>query len=89
MKISEVKPGDRVTRTIGPDKDPWMEMEVVSVDDKLITCKAVVKDKETGEEQGFFNGGWTFDRATGAEEDEDLKWGVKYGATGSFIEPKD
>lgn len=29
--------------------------------------------------------GWTFDATTGAEIDEDLKWGPKYGVTGSHI----
>lgn len=30
-------------------------------------------------------GPWTFDRATGVEEDSDLNWGVKYGVTGSYL----
>jgi hypothetical protein len=46
-----------------------MELMVESVDDTLIHCK----------------GGWTFGRETGAEEDEDLQWGKKYGRTGSFL----
>ncbi len=29
--------------------------------------------------------GWTFDRETGMEEDEMLRWGVKYGRTGSML----
>lgn len=29
--------------------------------------------------------GWSFDRETGVEEDEDLQWGVKYGRTGSYL----
>ena len=33
-------------------------------------------------------GGWEFDRATGAEVDEELGWGPG-GVTGSYIEPKD
>lgn len=32
-------------------------------------------------------GPWTFDRATGVEEDSDLNWGVAYGVTGSFLVP--
>ena len=32
-----------------------------------------------------FEEGWTFDRKTGMEIDEDLHWGPKYGITGSFI----
>ena len=33
-------------------------------------------------------GGWEFDRATGAEVDEELGWGPG-GITGSYIEPND
>lgn len=29
--------------------------------------------------------GWTFDKETGWEVDEDLHWGPKYGRTGSFL----
>lgn len=36
----------------------------------------------------MFQGMWTFDRKTGAEEDEDLQWGVKYGRTGSTLYPE-
>ncbi len=46
-----------------------MKLRVTDVDDTLI---------HTG-------GGWTFDRATGAEVDEDLGWGP-LTHTGSFIE---
>lgn len=31
-------------------------------------------------------GGWTFDRDSGFEVDEDLGWGLRYGITGSFLE---
>lgn len=30
-------------------------------------------------------GAWEFDRATGAEIDEDLGWGPSYGVTGSVL----
>lgn len=46
-----------------------MIMTVESVDEDLIHMK----------------GGWTFDRATGVEEDHDLGWGVRFGITGSFL----
>lgn len=46
-----------------------MTMVVESVDDTLIHMK----------------GGWTFDRKTGFEEDEELGFGVKFGYTGSFL----
>lgn len=37
------------------------------------------------QEKPDFEDHWTFDIATGAEIDEDLKWGPKYGITGSII----
>lgn len=45
------------------------KMVVAEVNESLITC----------------GGGWTFDRATGVEEDEYLQWGVKFGRTGSYL----
>jgi len=30
-------------------------------------------------------GSWSFDRATGVEEDADLEWGVQFGKTGSYL----
>ncbi len=32
-------------------------------------------------------GGWEFDRATGAEIDDDLGWGPPPMATGSYLQP--
>lgn len=46
-----------------------MEVTVEKVDDTLI----------------HMVGGWTFDRATGVEEDHELGWGVQFGLTGSFL----
>lgn len=46
-----------------------MTMTVERVDDILIHCA----------------GGWTFDRETGVEVDDDLRWGPDYGQTGSFL----
>jgi hypothetical protein len=60
-----------------------MEMEVEAVGGGVVTCSAITK------EGGRFRGGWTFDARTGAEEDADLGWGVKFGATGSYIRPKE
>ena len=50
-----------------------MELTVDRVDERLIHAK----------------GGWTFDRQTGAEVDEDLNWGPHYGVTGSFLVHED
>lgn len=70
MKTFEhIKVGDTVTRMLAGVIP--MQLKVTSVTDTLIKC---------GDE-----GGWWFDRKTGAEEDEELQWGVKFGATGSFL----
>lgn len=45
------------------------EWKVTSVTDKLIVIGM----------------GWSFDRETGWEEDEELHWGVKYGVSGSYL----
>jgi hypothetical protein len=50
-----------------------MELLVTRVDDHLIHC----------------GGGWTFDRETGIEEDEELGWGVRFGLTGSRLVPQE
>lgn len=34
-------------------------------------------------------GAWTFDIRTGDEVDDDLRWGPKYGITGSYLLPPD
>lgn len=47
-----------------------MKLIVSKVDDDLIYCG---------------DHGWTFDRKTGAEVDDDLGWGPAYGITGSFL----
>lgn len=44
-----------------------------------------LKVTEITEDLIVTGGGWTFDRRTGAEVDEDLQWGPKYGVTGSYL----
>jgi len=46
-----------------------MTLTVTKVTEQLIVC----------------GGGWTFDRRTGIEVDEELGWGVDYGITGSQL----
>jgi hypothetical protein len=74
--MRHVKAGDRVLRQFpgSHDFDSGMRMELVvtEVDDELIYCGP----------QGV---GWSFDRATGAEVDHDLRWGPMYGITGTFL----
>ena len=48
-----------------------MELKVTEVTEDLIVCE----------------GGWKFDRKTGAEIDEDLDWGPPPQHTGSFLLP--
>lgn len=64
--------GDKVTRMLAGTVP--MELTVTAVDDELIHC-------------GVPGGpdGWTFDRATGVEVDDDLGWGPTHGYTGSFL----
>lgn len=71
--FEHLKPGDSVMRMLGGTLP--MKMVVREVTDELIICDTF---------EGF-RGGWTFDRKTGAEEDADLHWGVKYGITGSYL----
>lgn len=76
-----LKPGDRVLRIIGQVYP--MKMIVVTVDDNYVHCNA-----DNGKGGGALPPGvelWKFDRDTGAEEDEQLEWGVKFGATGSQL----
>jgi hypothetical protein len=79
MNCSNLKVGDKIIRNMGGVKMP---MRIKQITDKVIICSAIQPNG------GEFNGGWQFDIRTGAEEDEDLKWGVEYGATGSVIESK-
>lgn len=72
--FTHLKPDDLVYRQMGID-GPKMLMRVREVSDTIITC-----DTAEG-----FRGGWTFDRKTGAEEDAELGWGVKFGATGTHL----
>lgn len=50
-----------------------LKVKVVKVDENLIHVA----------------GGWTFSRATGAEEDPELGWGDKFGQTGSYLKWKE
>jgi hypothetical protein len=69
----DVKVGDIVVRNLAGIP---MELIVSAVTDKLIICGGDEKDHI----------GWWFDRATGAEIDEELGWGPEFGRTGSFLQ---
>ena len=68
-----VKVGDVVTRMLGGVVP--MKLTVTSVTEELIWC-----GPESGQAQG-----WSFDRITGTEVDEDLGWGPRFGRTGSYL----
>ena len=82
MSFEHLKVGDRVDRYHGSGF--FMEMQVVEVKDTLLVCAAMLPDN-----RGLVKGDWTFDRNSGVEEDEDLHWGVKYGATGTYLKLKE
>jgi hypothetical protein len=86
MNFEHLKVGDRVDRYHGSGF--FMEMEVVEIRGNLLVCAAVHKDKD-GKDDGLFKGRWTFDRNSGVEEDDDLHWGIKYGATGTYLKLKE
>lgn len=65
----DVQVGDTVHRLLAGVVR--MDLKVTTVTDDLILC---------GDD-----GGWTFDRATGIEEDHELGWGVSFGITGSYL----
>jgi len=77
MTLKHLKVGDRVTRFIGQGV-MMMEMEVIKVNETTIECAHVAGDH-------LVKLGWMFDRESGAEEDDDLEWGVKFGRTGTYI----
>jgi uncharacterized membrane protein YgcG len=77
--FANLKVGDTVTRMLAGTVA--MEMKVIKLDEKLIYCGAT----RPGAPPVTADDCWTFDRETGVEEDDLLKWGVKYGATGSYL----
>jgi hypothetical protein len=70
----DLAPGDHVTRLLGGEVP--MPMEVSEVSDTIITCTTPSAGPDVT---------WTFDRASGVEEDHELGWGVVFGITGSFL----
>lgn len=80
-QIKDLKKGDKVKRVIGPDDEAWMDGTVMQVLTHVVVVAMPGTEGWPPEQL------WTFDRETGAEEDETLQWGVKYGVTGSKIKP--
>lgn len=71
-----MKVGDKLIRLLGGQ----IPMPVIVGEVNEDTFKV-------GSEDGTvpWQDGWTFCKKTGAEIDDDLNWGPKYGKTGSFI----
>jgi hypothetical protein len=67
--FAQVRAGDVVTRLLGGSP---MALKVTAVDERLIYC-------------GRPGVGWSFDRTTGVEVDEELGWGPQFGITGSYL----
>lgn len=76
--FTHLKAGDKVTRLLAGSVK--MSMVVRDVTPTLITCDAL---NDAGEIACL--GGWTFCPITGAEIDDELGWGPKYGVTGSKL----
>jgi hypothetical protein len=82
MDITQLKRGDPVTRLLA-NTIP-MPMRVVRVDKTVVHCTQRDIPTEFAFRRGLI---WTFDKATGAEIDDDLGWGPAYGVTGSQLVP--
>lgn len=76
MSFRHLKVGDKVTRLLAGMP---MNMEVEEIREDVIVCSALP------ERGGKVLGEWTFCRDTGAEEDEEIGWGKKFGVTGSYL----
>jgi hypothetical protein len=78
-----MKPGERVTRYLSSARVP-AEAVVVEVTDEVIKVTAPGWYEEGKvPEEGMC---WTYCAKSGAEIDEELGWGPKFGVTGSFID---
>jgi hypothetical protein len=73
-----LKIGDKVLRLLGGEVEMPLEVTQIKEKERIVVCGAP-------EMPGGF---WEFDMQTGAEIDDDLQWGPKYGATGSFLVKK-
>lgn len=82
MDITQLKPGDFVTRLLA-NTIP-VPMRVVRVDDIVVCCTQRDIPSEVALRRGLI---WTFDKETGAEIDDDLGWGPAHGVTGSQLLP--
>lgn len=86
-KLSEVKVGDTVHRYLADAIH--MPLQVTEVTEDQIRCGCLAYANSRGlrvpERMQKDNDAWVFCRKTGAEIDDELRWGPQFGATGSFI----
>lgn len=76
MNLRDVKVGDVVVRVMGVG-GPEMRLRVFAIENGCVLCRPPTMPN--------FPDHWTFDVATGAEIDHDLRWGPQYGQTGTWI----
>lgn len=77
--FEHLKLGDRVFRMLGGAVTMEMQVTGINLNDNTVTCGVVMPNGDV------FEGDWTFDRNSGVEEDHELKWGVQFGRTGSYL----
>jgi hypothetical protein len=83
--------GDVVDRRMGAG-GPVMKMVVVAIGDNLLYCcpqewnPKLDRPLDTWRKAFYKGCCWTFDLKTGVEEDAELKWGVAFGRTGTYLE---
>lgn len=90
-RLKDLKVGDLVQRRLGGGL-PMMEMVIVGERDGLWVCDGATQplaswSQEVGLPVSEAPDLWTFDKATGMEVDEGLRWGPQYGVTGTYIVP--
>jgi hypothetical protein len=84
MTYRHLKGGSTITRLLAGAIP--MPMRVLRVEAYLIYCTPKEMSLKAAVRRNLI---WTFDRDTGAEVDDFLRWGHAYGITGSFLVPND
>jgi hypothetical protein len=82
MDFTQLKPGNTITRLLAGEIP--MPMRVVRVDGDVLHCVPNEMTQNVAVRRNLI---WQFDRGTGAEIDDFLRWGPAYGITGSFLVP--
>jgi len=82
MDMTQLKPGDRITRLLAGEIP--VRMRVLRVAGDLVYCTLPSITGKVAARRSLI---WAFDRTTGAEIDDSLGWGPAYGVTGSFLVP--